>query len=273
MTTNEQPLTLMIVDDEALARTRLKTLLTDIAAECPSRVLTEANNGLTALAWLQQHDSRDGLDIILADIHMPHMDGLELAEHLEKLEKPPAVIFTTAYDHHAVQAFELNAVDYLMKPVRAQRLLAALQKARQRRQQLTAAQLQTLGQTVRGKGRSHLSCHERGRILLVPVAEVRYFKSDLKYVTARTLEREYLLDESLNHLEAEFPDEFLRLHRSTLIAKSALAGFERIQDDGDAYAWALVSGLPEKLPVSRRQWNALRSQIANFRDSEKSSKP
>jgi len=265
------PLTLMIVDDEALARTRLKTLLTDIATECPTRVLVEANNGLAALTWLQQQDSRNGPDVILADIHMPHMDGLELAEHLEKLETPPIVIFTTAHDNHAVQAFELNAVDYLLKPVRAQRLLAALQKARQRRQ-LTASQLQALGQAVRGKGRSHLSCHERGRILLVPVAEVRYFKSDLKYVTARTLEREYLLDESLNHLEAEFPDEFLRLHRSSLIAKSALAGFERIQEDGDAYAWALVSGLPEKLPVSRRQWNALRSQIANFRDSEKGGK-
>jgi two-component system response regulator AlgR len=113
---------------------------------------------------------------------------------------PPAVIFTTAYDNYAVQAFDLNAVDYLLKPVRAQRLLTALQKvhaARPADRQLLAS----VGREMRGGGRTHLSCHERGRLLLVPVGEVLYFKADLKYVTARTVDREYLLDEALTHLE------------------------------------------------------------------------
>ena len=190
---------------------------------------------------------------MLADIRMPGMDGIELATHLGCLEKPPAVIFCTAYDNYAVQAFDLNAVDYLLKPVRAQRLLAALQKVPVSRPD--GALLARIGQAVRGGGRTHLSCHERGRLLLVPVSEVLYFKADLKYVTARTAEREYLLDEALTHLETEFADRFLRLHRSVLVAKTAVAGFEKAAgDDAEAYGWALLRGVPEKLPVSRRQW-------------------
>lgn len=112
-----------------------------------------------------------------------------------------------------------------------------------------------IGQEVRGGGRTHLSCHERGRLLLVPVGEVLYFKADLKYVSARTVEREYLLDEALTHLENEFSERFMRLHRSVLVAKTALAGFEKAAgDDAEAYGWALLRGVPEKLPVSRRQW-------------------
>ena len=193
------------------------------------------------------------VDVVLADIRMPGMDGIELASHLGRLEKPPSVIFTTAYDNYAVQAFDLNAVDYLLKPVRTQRLLAALQKVPA--QHPDAAVLAGIGQEVRGGGRTHLSCHERGRLLLVPVGEVLYFKADLKYVSARTVEREYLLDEALTHLENEFSERFMRLHRSVLVAKTALAGFEKAAgDDAEAYGWALLRGVPEKLPVSRRQW-------------------
>ena len=189
----------------------------------------------------------------LARDRMPGMDGIELASHLGRLEKPPSVIFTTAYDNYAVQAFDLNAVDYLLKPVRTQRLLAALQKVPA--QHPDAAVLAGIGQEVRGGGRTHLSCHERGRLLLVPVGEVLYFKADLKYVSARTVEREYLLDEALTHLENEFSERFMRLHRSVLVAKTALAGFEKAAgDDAEAYGWALLRGVPEKLPVSRRQW-------------------
>jgi two-component system response regulator AlgR len=181
------------------------------------------------------------------------MDGIELASHLGRLPLPPSVIFTTAYDNYAVQAFDLNAVDYLLKPVRAQRLLAALQKVPM--QQAEQNLLSGIGQKVRGSGRTHLSCHERGRLLLVPVSEVFYFKADLKYVTARSVEREYLLDEALTHLEEEFAERFIRLHRAVLVAKNVLAGFERAAgDDADAYGWALLRGVPEKLPVSRRQW-------------------
>ena len=249
MSTPPTPLRVLIVDDEPLARDRLRTLLADIGIQLPSEVVGEAANGLAALDMLREQPA----DVVLADIRMPGMDGIELASHLGRLEKPPAVIFTTAYDNYAVQAFDLNAVDYLLKPVRTQRLLAALQKLPGPRPD--AALLADLGQEVRGGGRTHLSCHERGRLLLVPIGEVLYFKADLKYVTARTVDREYLLDEALTHLESEFAERFMRLHRAVLVARSALAGFEKAAgDDAEAYGWALLRGVPEKLPVSRRQW-------------------
>ncbi|WP_234084490.1 LytTR family DNA-binding domain-containing protein [Azonexus sp. R2A61] len=249
----QTPLRILLVDDEPLARDRLRTLLGDLAGDFPGIVVGEAGNGMQALEFL----NTQAVDLVLCDIRMPGMDGIELASHLGRLSPAPAVIFTTAYDNYAVQAFELNAVDYLMKPVRAQRLLAALQKLPQPAPD--AEVLGGIGRAVRGGGRSHLSCHERGRLLLVPVSEVLYFKADLKYVAAHTVDREYLLDESLNHLESEFADRFLRLHRAVLIARHALAGFEKAaDDDAEAYGWALLRGRPEKLPVSRRQWAAAR---------------
>ena len=242
-------LKILVVDDEPLARSRLRELLGDIEAQMPNQVVAEAGNGLLALEVLREQ----AVDVVLADIRMPGMDGIELASHLGRMTSPPAVIFTTAYDNYAVQAFDLNAVDYLLKPVRAQRLLAALQKVPA--QHPDPALLAGIGQEIRGAGRTHLSCHERGRLLLVPVSEVLYFKADLKYVTARTVEREYLLDEALTHLETEFAERFIRLHRAVLVAKPALAGFEKgLAEDADAYGWALLRGVPEKLPVSRRQW-------------------
>lgn len=250
----QNPLKILLVDDEPLARDRLRALLGDIAVQRPGEVVGEATNGLEALALLREQP----VDVVLADIRMPGMDGIELASHLGRLEKPPAVIFTTAYDNYAVQAFDLNAIDYLLKPVRAQRLLAALQKVPGA--PLEREMLAGIGQGVRGGGRTHLSCHERGRLLLVPIGEVLYFRADLKYVTARTAEREYLLDESLTQLESEFGEQFLRLHRAVLVVPSALAGFEKAAgDDAEAYGWALLRGVPEKLPVSRRQWAAAKA--------------
>ena len=247
---SEKPLKILLVDDEPLARERLRVLLGDIAVQLPTDVVGEAGNGLEALAFLREHT----VDVVLADIRMPVMDGIELAGHLGAFSTPPAVIFTTAYDNYAVQAFDLNALDYLLKPVRTQRLLTALQKAPSAPPPDSAA-LATLGREMRGSGRTHLACHERGRLLLVPMAEVLYFKADLKYVTARTVEREYLLDEALTHLETEFAERFIRLHRAVLVAKAALAGFEKVAgDDAEAYGWALLRGVPEKLPVSRRLW-------------------
>lgn len=252
------PLKVLIVDDEPLARDRLRALLSDVAVQLPSEVVGEAANGLLALEALREQT----VDVVLADIRMPGMDGIELATHLGRLEKPPAVIFTTAYDNYAVQAFDLNAVDYLLKPVRTQRLLAALQKVPGPRPDATL--LAGIGQEMRGGGRTHLSCHERGRLLLVPIGEVLYFKADLKYVTARTIEREYLLDEALTHLESEFAERFMRLHRAVLVAKAALAGFEKAAgDDAEAYGWALLRGVPEKLPVSRRQWAPAKALVKN----------
>jgi two-component system response regulator AlgR len=232
-------------------------LLGDIAADLPNQVVGEAANGSAALEVLQN----SAVDVVLADIRMPGMDGIELATHLGKLPTPPAIIFTTAYDNYAVQAFELNAVDYLLKPIRAQRLRTALQKAQPQPANAQAI-LHSIGQQVRGGGRQHLPCTERGRLLLVPVRDVLYFKADLKYVTARTVEREFLLDEALTHLEEEFAERFLRLHRAVLVAKTALAGFEKAAgDDAEAYGWALLRGVNEKLPVSRRQWAAAKAAL------------
>ena len=253
----EIPLKILLVDDEPLARERLRTLLSDIAIQLPNEVVGEAANGIEALAFLRGQ----AVDVILADIRMPAMDGIELAGHLGACEHPPAVIFTTAYDNYAVQAFDLNAVDYLLKPVRTQRLLTALQKVRGL-PPVDPAMLAGIGRELRGGGRTHLSCHERGKLLLVPIGEVLYLKADLKYVTARTQEREFLLDEALTHLEVEFADRFIRLHRAVLVARQALAGFERAaDDDAEAYGWALLRGVPEKLPVSRRQWAAAKAVL------------
>jgi two-component system response regulator AlgR len=254
---NAEPLKILIVDDEPLARARLREILSDIAIQLPSAVVGEAGNGLAALEFLRDH----AVDVVLADIRMPGMDGIELAGHLGAFPAPPAVIFATAYDNYAVQAFDLNAVDYLLKPVRGQRLLTALQKAAGAARPSPEV-LADVGRAIRGGGRTHLSCHERGRLLLVPVNEVLYFKADLKYVTARTVDREYLLDEALTHLEEEFGERFMRLHRAVLVAKSALAGFEKAAgDDADAYGWALLRGVPEKLPVSRRQWAPVKAAL------------
>ena len=244
-------LSVMIVDDEPLARVRMRDLLADISAEVPNEVVAEADNGQLAAEMLKDVSP----DVMLVDIRMPKMDGIELARHVSRLQKPPSIVFVTAYDSYAVQAFELNAIDYLVKPVRAARLAAALSKARQSR----PAPPQILASLQQG-ARTHLSCHERGRLLLIPVMDILYLKAGLKYVMARTVVREYLLDESLTHLEQEFSERFIRLHRSALVAKDAIAGFERCAGDDQENQWqALIRGVPERLPVSRRQWSLVKS--------------
>jgi two-component system response regulator AlgR len=251
---NADTLRVLVVDDEAPARARMKSLLADLASELPNRLAGEAANGVEALALLES----EPVDVALVDIRMPRMDGIELVRHLHGMEHPPSVIFTTAYDQYAVQAFELNAVDYLVKPVRAQRLHAALEKAR--RAALPPREtLEKLG----SEARRHLSISERGRILLVPVSEILYLKAELKYVTARTSAREFLLDESLTHLEQEFAARFVRVHRNCLVAREAIAGFEKSAgDDGEAHWLVLLAGLPDKLPVSRRQWPTVKAAFA-----------
>jgi two-component system response regulator AlgR len=174
---------------------------------------------------------------------------------MQKLERPPAVIFTTAYDAYAVKAFELNAIDYLLKPIRAERLALALKKAVASKA-LSATALAQLAP----KARTHLSINERGRVVLVPVKDIVFLRAELKYVTVRTLAREYLLEESLTSLEQEFAQDFVRVHRSALAAKSAIEGFERASavEGGEAHWQVMLRGLPERLPVSRRQQHIVR---------------
>lgn len=245
-------LRILLVDDEAPARNRLRDLLTDCAEELPTIVAGEAANGVQALQVLESNP----VDVVLLDIRMPVMDGLELARHLALLEKPPAVVFITAYDSHAIQAFELSAADYLLKPVRSERLVAALQKARALNP-ATSALLRQCNET-----RRFLSACERGRILLVPVNEVIYLRAEQKYVAARTLTRTYLLDESLINLEQEFTGLFVRIHRNSLVARAAIEGFVIRPGEAanaEAAGWVvLLKGLDETLPVSRRQYALIR---------------
>ena len=256
------PLRVLIVDDEAPARDRLRTLLGDLAPELSNTVAGEAADGVAALEFLQTTD----VDLAFVDVRMPRMDGLEFAQHLATLAMRPAVVFVTAYDHYAVQAFEVSAIDYLLKPIRAQRLRQSLDKvAAQRAPSAGGAGGATpiFSQVVADpalnpEARRFLSCHERGKLLLVPIADVVYFRADTKYVTARTAEREYLLSDSLLTLEAEFGERFIRLHRSVLVAKDALTGFEKSQDAEGEQWTALLRGVPDRLPISRRHWPAVK---------------
>lgn len=239
-------LRVILVDDEAPARSRLKELIADCAPLVPAEVVGEAANGREALDLL----ASVAADLVLVDIAMPQMSGIEFARHALALQSPPAIIFVTAYDEYAIKAFELRALDYLLKPVRRERLLAALERVRG----LAAPS----GEALRGlesAPRRHLSVPERGRITLVPVADILYLKAELKYVTIRIAEREYLLEESLSHLEQEFAEAFVRVHRNCLVAKSRIRGFEKSDVQDGEQGWAvLLDGCAEKLAVSRRQW-------------------
>ena len=246
----DAPLRVMVVDDESPARRRLRELLDDCSASLPIAVVGEAANGREALDMMQSAPP----DLVLTDINMPDMDGIELARHLLKLPHPPVVVFTTAFHEHALEAFEVNAVDYLVKPVRVQRLLLALQKV-PRLRPLSAERISHLPSNAR----RFLSVTERSRVVLVPIDDVIFLKAELKYITIRTRDREFLLEESLTRLEHEFGHRFVRVHRNCLVARDAIRGFERrVNDDGDAHWEVLLNGLDETLPVSRRQQGIVR---------------
>lgn len=249
MTAPPSPLRIAIVDDEAPARKRMRELLADCAPAVPLTVIGEAASGREALELAQ----REITDLVLLDIRMPDMDGLETARHLHRLAVPPHIVFTTAFDRYAVNAFELHAVDYLLKPIRASRLQESLERVRS----LPPLRDETLDALARGP-RTHLSVAERGRILLVAVPDILYLRSELKYVTIRTAARDYLIEESLTRLEEEFATLFVRIHRNCLVARAHLAGFERASIDGEPHWVALLRGLDEKLSVSRRQAHVVR---------------
>jgi len=243
---------IFIADDEEPARERLKELLSDIAGEVPSAVVGEARNGLEAIERMPQ----SGAEVLLLDIQMPGMGGLEVARHLASLEKPPTVVFVTAHDRHAVEAFELNALDYLLKPVRAERLAAALKKTSvpNREQLAQASQV----------AREYLSVAERNRIVLLPVREIIFLRAEQKYVTVRTSSREHLIEEPLVSLEREFAATFVRIHRNCLVSRAAIRGFERASGAEEEPHWQVVlEGLGERLPVSRRQWPLLRELVSD----------
>ena len=247
------PLRIAIVDDEAPARSRLRDLLADCAHTQPLDIVGEAASGVQALELLSQRPC----DVVLLDVRMPGMDGIETAQHLRKLDHAPAVIFTTAYDAYALKAFEVHALDYLLKPIRAARLAESLALVRAAPASAPKAEALT---ALRRTPRTALSASERGKVHLIPLADILYLRAELKYVTARTREREFLLDESLARLEEEFGEKFVRVHRSCLVARAAIRGFERGAGEGGDGHWdALIKGCDERIAVSRRQQHIVRN--------------
>lgn len=246
------PLRTLIVDDESLARSRLRNLLADCQSP-PAEVVAEAAHGEGALDQL----ARARFDLVLLDAHMPGLDGLELARRIRARPAAPAVVFVTAYAAHAVTAFELEAVDYLTKPVRAERLQQALQKAerylKERRSPVAEPQ-------------DVLLIQDRGRTERVPLSEILYLKSELKYLTVRTASRSHIFDGSLAELEERYPARFVRVHRNALVSRAAIRTLEKYDDGEDAEGWALrLDGIPEPVMVSRRQLSSVREALRDAR--------
>ncbi len=243
-------LRIAVTDDEAPARNRLRDLLGDVSEMLPLELVGEAENGKKLLELMEKQP----VDVVLLDIRMPEMDGLETALHLQKLDDPPHVIFTTAYDDYAISAFELHAIDYLVKPIRLRRLHDALARTRS----ITRISLDVLN-AVAPDARTHLSVQERGKVLLVPVADIRYLRAEHKYITIRTADRELLLEESLSRLEEEFNQRFVRIHRNCLVAKQYVQSFEKETGERAEARWVVrLRDVAETLPVSRRQQNVVR---------------
>jgi two-component system response regulator AlgR len=229
---------ILIIDDEPPARDRLRRLIEEVdGCEC----VGEGGNGQDAIALV----NRLTPDVVLMDIRMPGMDGVEAARHLGTLDQPPAIIFTTAYDEYALRAFETQAAGYLLKPVRKEKLGEALARAAR----LTKPQLAAIAATTNARRRTHLSVRVRGELRLIPIEEILYFLADQKYVTVRHRGGEDLIEESLKALEEEFAPDFLRIHRNALVATRHMAAIERAEDG--QYSVRLRE-LPDALQVSRR---------------------
>jgi len=258
------PLKVLIVDDEQLARLRLRGLL-EACTEPRAEVLAEAGSADQALACLNEQ----ACDLILLDVQMPGADGLALAQTLRERASPPAVVFVTAHAEHALRAFDLEAIDYLTKPVRRERLQAALARVAQRLTERAAAQ----GGTAAAPDEAQvIVVNDRGRMVRVPVAEVLYLKAELKYLTLRTATQSLVLDGSLSDFEQRLGERFLRVHRNALVAKAAVRELQRHAPtsenaslDGEAEAadgWAVrMAPVDEWLAVSRRQVAAVREAL------------
>jgi two-component system, LytTR family, response regulator AlgR len=236
----------LIVDDEQLARDRLARM---VAGYDDYEVVGEAANGVQAV----QQAAALLPEVVLLDIRMPGMDGLETARHFAELDEPPAIIFCTAYEEHAVEAFNLQAVGYLLKPVRKDNLEDALGKA----QRVNKAQLAALSSDQPPR-RTHISARTRRGVELIPVDEVRYFQADQKYVTVRHGEGEVIVDETLRDLEGEFSDRFVRVHRNALVAAHFVTGLDRLND---GHYQIRLRDVEEALDVSRRHVAAVRKFI------------
>ncbi len=242
---------ILIVDDESLARERLVSLVSELNADCS---ISEAENGVAALKII----NKESPELILLDIRMPVMDGLEVAHHLAGLETPPAIIFTTAYQDYALDAFDAHAVDYLMKPVRKERLQQAIDRAKA----LSRVNINELrDHHDSNSSRTHLSTTIQGNLQIIPIEKIYYLKADQKYVTAVWSDGELLLDDSLKSLEQEFSSQFIRIHRNTLVALEYILGLEK---DEAGNPTIKLQGMETPLPVSRRHASHVRKVLKHL---------
>jgi len=234
---------LLVVDDEALARQRLSGLIAGFGDAY--EVVAEAENGEQAVALCNEHP----VDLVFMDIHMPGMDGLEAAAQISRQQLPPAIIFTTAYSEHALDAFSVHAVDYLLKPVRREKLQAALEKATRLTRPLVQKEEQE---------KAWLTSRYRGGVQRIALSAVYYFRADNKYVLARHEDGSSLLEDSLVSLEKRFPEELLRIHRSILVRKARISGLEKTPD---GRIQLLFADIGDKLDVSRRHAPVVRKLL------------
>lgn len=245
-------LKVLIVDDEEYARARVKGLL---ESQADYEVCAEAVNGLEAIKMTERYQP----DIVLMDISMPGMDGLEAARNLSGMDSPPAVIFTTAYGEYALEAFSTKATGYLMKPIRQEQLLQSLEQARSlnRAQRLEALENR---EGMNQSGRKHICARMRGNLELIPIEDVVYFQADQKYVTVRHKKGEVIIEESLKSLESDLSDRFIRIHRNALVAKQAITGLSK---SAIGRTQVMLDEVTDQLEVSRRHLAEVRRFVRN----------
>lgn len=243
---------ILVCDDEPLARERLTRMVKAAGHD----VVAQAANGIQALEQVRLHQP----DVVLLDIRMPEMNGIQCAQALLDLDVPPAVIFVTAFDQHAIDAFNTQAIGYLLKPVNQQQLEMALKRA----SKLNSAQLNSLqtradsGEVQHRPARKHIAARTHRGVELIPIESIYYFLADQKYVTVRHYGGQVLIDETLKDLETEFADRFIRIHRNALLAVPYLEGLEFI---GTGQYQVRCRGINERLAVSRRHLPQLREKI------------
>ncbi len=240
----------LIADDEPLARERLAALVADAGGE----VIASVENGEQAV---QQADLLRP-DVCLLDIRMPGLDGLDAARLIGALTDPPAVIFCTAYDEYALKAFDAHAVDYVLKPVRRERLEQALARAGR----LGANKLDKVAGTLGPhRQRSHICARVRGNLVLVPVQDILYLQAEDKYVVVHHSKGQVLVEDALKGLEDEFGDQFVRIHRNCLVARERMSGLTR---GNDGRVFVRVDGSADVLEVSRRNLPGLRKLVRSL---------
>lgn len=246
----DRPLRVLIADDEPLARERLAALLQEAGTE----VVASTADGAEAVREVERLTP----DIVVLDVRMPGIDGLDAARQLATLGRPPAIIFCTAYDEYALRAFDTHAVDYLMKPVRLERLRQALERARR----IGTGRLAQLATAVApARHRTHICARVRGNLVLVPITEIVYLLAEDKYVAVHHVKGQVLIEDPLKDIEDEFGDRFVRIHRNCLIARERLAGLNRT---ADGRVFTRLIGSDDELEVSRRNLPTLRKLVRNL---------